>query len=472
MKADYIRPELNALINEYQIVKDCYQGEIAVKKQGKLYLKQSIGMADHLYEDIKYRAKFLPVLNRAIDGFVGLLTKKTASFTASERMMDFIDSKGVNMKKSSLYDIEKNIIEEVMTYGRVGIFTDYVVVDNVQSKADLNKTRNRPVMSVYSSPNIINWNFDDTGILNLVVLKEYIKVDTEDMFIKKSKVQYRALVLDGGIYKQYIFRKDEGAKELYIHDSYDVIVNNKTLDFIPFEIVNYDGSDPDTVPNPPLLDMCSINLKHYFLSADYYGALHMVSIPTPFYKKDRSEQTVPEKDDNGEYIEEDTMVLGFGKMNVIGLNEDVFYLEYSGQGLERIETAMDTLVADMAKIGARFLQNDKAVGESFETEYIRRSGEYSMLASIGVTVSKAIERSLKMMQIWAFNSDDDLEFKIKTNFASNNISDAQLNTLMQLYINQALPYNDLYKALQDAELVDRLKTGEEALAQVREDSMV
>ena len=56
------------------------------------------------------------------------------------------------MKGSSLYDLEKNIMEEIMTYGRVGIFTDYVKVDEVSSKADLSKTKNKYFVILYCPP--------------------------------------------------------------------------------------------------------------------------------------------------------------------------------------------------------------------------------------------------------------------------------------------------------------------------------
>lgn len=477
MNVSYMREELVNIMHNYKLVRDCYMGEQAIKNMGTGYLPKLTNMDDQQYNLYKSKAVFTPVLNRSIDGFIGLLTKKTASFNANDKFKEFIVKRGMNMKGSSLYDLEKNVFEEILTFGRVGLFTDYIVIDNVSSKADLTKTRNRPISSVYSSQNVINWNYNEFGILDLVVLKEYVKVNTDDAFVKKSVEQYRVLHFDdNGFYKQSIYRKSiEKKGEFILIEEVDVFVNNKRIDYIPFEIINYDGSDPDTVPNPPLLDMCTLNIHHYCQSADMEGARHMIAMPTPFYKRNMQNQQVDQVnyDENGNPIDnKKEMILGYSQMNEIGHDESVFFLELTAGGLIHIKEGMQEKMDMMAKIGARFLQTDKNVGESFETEYLRRSGEYSMLASIAITVSESIKRSLKMMQLWLMNSDEEIEFNIKANFASNKISDAQLTVLMQLYINQALPYEDLYKAVQDAELVDRLKDAEQALNKIREDQMV
>lgn len=464
MKANHMREELQHALPFYTLVDDCIEGEYAIKRGGEQYLKRAVGIPDSIYDSYKFRAEFLPAAEKTLNSFVALLTRRTASFDASEKMKSYIKQNGMDTSGLSLFSYTKASLQEIFKSGRVGFFVDYHNIDNnIESLADYEKSRNRAVACIYPSKSIINWKYKN-GKLVLVVLKEFVKEESDDFFVDNTVEQNRVLRIDErGVCIQEIYRKDKN-KRWELFDVKNMIVNNKMLTSIPFIIQNYDGSNPDTVPVPPLYDICSINIKHYGNSADYQSALHVLGSPTPILKKNKAMATY---DEDGENDDDEVFTIGHGFTNVIDISESFEIVEMSGNGLQRLEYSMLQCVENMAKAGARFLQSEKNVGESFETQYLRRSGEYSMLASVAQAVSHCVTRVLEMIQVWEFNSSETIELEIHSNFNNQPDSAEMINILVNLYLNDALPYSDLYDRLQANSLVNKANTAEEAIEKIK-----
>lgn len=467
-KVNYTKPELMNMLPFYEIVEDCTEGQFAIKAKGEQYLTRDHGVPQKMYDSYKKRAMFLPATERTIDGFVGLLTRKNQTLNGSERFKDFIMNKGIDSSGTSIFDFTKQELVYKFMYGRVGKFVDYLQVQEVRNRAEFENSENRPVASIYNPRSIINWKYKN-GKLVLVVLEEVTSEENPDDIFKDIEIkQYRVLKInEEGFYSQDIYRKGSEGYELY--DTIDVVVNNERLTSIPFIIENYDGTHPNSVPKPPLLDLCTINISHYNNSADQEASIHIANQATFVLKmKDREVQY----DDEGNEVKEKPFVLGSSYVNVIGEEEDFNVVESNGNGLDKLRTIMQDKVNDMAKIGARFLQNDKNVAETFETEYMRRAGEFSMLSSIANSSSESTRRVLEMMQYWKFGSNDDIEFKIHANFNMQSHSTEELTMMLQGVVNGKITLEDFYKALQRNELVDKTNTIEDVKEKLQEDSMV
>lgn len=465
----HIKSKLFDMFQNYEIVEDCVEGADKIKEKGEQYLIKDVGTRRDLYNNYKRRANFLPATERTIDGFVGLLTRKNQTFNADDRFKDFIDNNGMDASGTSIFDYTKQELIYKIMYGRVGKFVDYLEIDEVNTLSDLENSRNRPVASIYSPRSIINWKYQ-YGKLSLVVLEEDVAINDPDNIFRDITIkQYRVLRLDeNGLYIQEIYRKNQETKEYEVFSSLNVFVNNRRLSTIPFIIENYDGTHPDNIPKPPLLDLCSINISHYNNSADLEASIHIANQATMVLKLKPKDS---EYDEDGEEIKPQPFVIGSSYVNVIENDEDFQIVESSGAGIERLRTIMQDKVNDMAKIGARFLQNDKNVAESFETEYIRRSGEFSMLSSIANSSSQSTQKILEMMNYWQFGGIEEVEFKIHSNFNMQAHTTEELNMMLQGVINGKVALDDLYKALKRNDLVDKTRDIEDVREMLEQDRM-
>jgi hypothetical protein len=102
--------------------------------------------------------------------------------------------------------------------------------------------------------------------------------------------------------------------------------------------------------------------------------------------------------------EQQDLVIGSSTAWVIsGVNAsevEIGMLEFTGQGLKALETAMNEKESQMARLGARLLEDQKQAVESFETHKIKSAGEQSILAAVANGVSEGMNEALEWMTVW------------------------------------------------------------------------
>lgn len=139
--------------------------------------------------------------------------------------------------------------------------------------------------------------------------------------------------------------------------------------------------------------MVNVNFHHYKNSADYEHGLHFTGLPTPYITG--LGQTT---DDQGNNI---PIVLGSETCILIeDAGGSAGFLEFGGQGLGALATAMDDKKQEMASLGASLLQTDKKAAEAAETARINKSGDSNVIARIVSGAERGINNVLEIMSEW------------------------------------------------------------------------
>jgi Domain of unknown function (DUF4055) len=220
------------------------------------------------------RAVFYNATGRTLDGLLGVAFKKDPTTILPEYLSYLLtDCDGM---RNSLYQKAQATVSNLLKTGRDGLMVDF------------NNRLQKPVISAYAAESIINWKYDDTGGLVLVVLEESIEV--RDGYEVKNIMQWRELMLVNGVcvVKLWQLDKDKKPQIVQIKDADGNMVDelimrskSKPLDFIPFRFVGSRNNDA-TIDDVPLYALAKLNVAHYRNSADYEDSVFYVGQAQPW----------------------------------------------------------------------------------------------------------------------------------------------------------------------------------------------
>jgi hypothetical protein len=272
---DYVRRELQDMIPQYNVVRDCVAGEITVKAKGTTYLPMpqptdlSPGNVAR-YSDYLLRAVFYNVTKRTLAGLSGQVFLRDPVIDVPTQLDPVI--KDMNGEGVPAEQFANALEDMVLQYGRAGLLTDYPQVEGATSQAQILSGEVRPTIILYSPYDVINWRTISRGgkkVLSLVVIKELYQ-SNDDEFEIEEDTQYRVLRLVDGIYTVTVYRKSAGAQGYSPYEAPRTPLDSsgKPLTEIPFKFVGAKNNDVIVDPSP-LYDLAAINLAHYRNSADY-----------------------------------------------------------------------------------------------------------------------------------------------------------------------------------------------------------
>lgn len=485
-----MKQELMDMLDLYETVIDCYKGSEAIKSKPLKYIHKNQEMPNEMYLQKVKGATYVPVVDKKLDSDIGILTKNKTELTVKDRedLKEWIENNGIDLSKTKLGEFKKRLAEELGTLGRVGVLVDFASFGEARHLKQRQASKNRPFSTIYTSQNIINWRSNQNG-LNMVVLKEEVEEpDISNPFESIKVEQYRGLFIDSNNeYIQITTRKDSQG-EWYINSQYKPKIAGKALDFIPFKIANYDGSDINSVPKPPTADLAILSIHALNNAADIDMLGNLFSVPTPVYKKgiDPNQNTTPEDYENEEpgfydpeskeivfnYVENPKpFVFGFCSVNVIPSYDTIEFLQLKEEGTAFLENNYNRKLDIMDKLGAKHLGRTQG-NESFETAYMKRASDFALLSSIARVISDIIKWAVELIIYWQFKVEAEVDYEVRTDFSKAQISDTQLTAMINLYNTGDLPFEDIYNLLKELELVSSSKDATEALEKAREDRMI
>jgi len=296
----YVRPEVEALLARWAMIRDVLAGEEAVKLHDLVTLESG---APSLTTDLYYRylpqpnpsvqdaanieryrqyierAVFYPVTGRTHDGLVGqaFLRKPVIELPVGlEYLADDCDGAGVGIEAQARKSLGQNL-----GFGFGGLLTDYPPVPPGMTKAQQEAMNIRPAILLYEPEQVINWRTKVIGskrVLVMVVLAESYET-SDDGFEIKTAPQWRRLLLDDtGGYVVELYRQAtvDGKAEFQMVPGYPVIPLNSSgqrfahIPYHPFGAIN---NDPE--PDPaPMYQHAALNVAHYRCSADYFESAY------------------------------------------------------------------------------------------------------------------------------------------------------------------------------------------------------
>ena len=400
--------------NKWTRVRDSFLGSDKVKSQGEVYLPKLSSQDKDQYTAYVMRAMYVNAIKNTVQGLVGAVMRIDPVINAPDRILEL--SQDITGTGVSLNDFISNMLSEQLLMGRQGILID--------------RTEDRAYLSGYTTEQMTNW------MDGVIVLKEtYVSHDINDVYDMTYEVQYRELMIDeDGKYLVRIWRENTGWNVW--NEIYPTKVG-QALDVIPF--VALSGNELNLNPTqPPLLSLVDTNLSMYRTSADLEHGRHFTALPTPY---------VTGIDGDSE------LKIGSGSAWILpDSSSKAGYLEFTGQGLQALEKAVEEKRGIMASLGASLLQTEKSGVESAEAVRLRQNSETSVLVGAVLSVQEGIAKALSFMAEWEGVSGD-IEVELNTDFSDTKISAQDLTALMGAWQSGGISHETFLHNMKKGEVI-------------------
>lgn len=456
MPVDTLHSDYQANIDDWLLCRHLVQGEREVKGHGALYLPMLSGQDTDQYNAYRKRAKFFNACDRTVEGLAGTVMAKLPSIKWISKDDTFLKSVGPNGE--SLQQMLLSSLEEDLTTGRMGVLVD--APDEEDNAGD----NPPPYATIYFPENILNWKVEEIdGRLQptLVVLKEMGEDEgaAGDEFTCKEVEQIRVLSLEGDGIESYQYRvrlyqkkpKKDGAQGemewMSVQDTYPTRWGGKPIDYLPFKFCNTTSTD-DEVEKSPILDLANANLAHYRLSADYRHGLHYVAMPTIWAAG----------------FDPATTKLKIGAESAwITKNQDAKcgMLEMTGAGLSSMKDALEDDKKDMAVLGARILEEQKAGVEAAATVQLRNASEKSVLGNVAASVSETWTTVLRWLAAWMGEDNKEVAVTLNQDYGTLQLDGMTMGQLLTSVQQGALSYEMWFYNLKQAQFIPDERTIEE-----------
>lgn len=451
--ADYTKYE-----KDWRTCRDAVEGQSAIHKAGTKYLSKLTDQTDEEYKAYKLRTPFYEASGRTVTGLSGMIFRKKP-IIEENNMSEFIED--VSLDGTDLTGFAKNLTDTILTVGRAGILVDYpqVINDGSMTEAEVQAQNIRPFLKEYVTENIINWRvgrIKNKAMLMQVRLMEYVEeIDPKDEFSVFEIEQIRILEINElGRYQHRLFRKDEKTnKWLQFGEPITPMVNGKALDYIPFIFISANDLSP-SVDRPPLMGLVNLNVSHYKTTADFEHGAHFTGLPTAVI--------------TGHTI-------GDGESFRIGSatawvfddpGAEARYLEFTGAGLSALSDSMKEKEEKMAALGAQMLTPSTRRNEAAETAEIRHFGENSVVSSISMTISDALNKALEYAAFWLGSNITPATIKLNTDFMAVGMTPQMLVALLQSWQSGGISKRSLFDNLKKGEIIDAEKSFEDEESEI------
>lgn len=396
-------------------------------RTGGTYIPRPEGMNEYEYKQYLRLAAFFNATGRTVDAMAGLSMAKPASidYPNKEQLLD------VTLSGMKLREFVQQVVHEEVEVTRVGVLVDHptVVTDNLR-RVDAERMNIRPFLKMYVAEDITYWNeamVNGRKQLTKVVLREDIDVLKDEWNVVKQR-QFRVLDLEEGVYRVRIMHEVEGGHN--VQSEYYPKKNGQPLTSIPF----FFTSSPK-VRKPILLDLVDTNLAHYRNSALYERALTYIT-PVPVVTGVGSSHDAP------------TFKVGGTDAWLISSTEaKAYYLEFTGQGLKPLETAIKEKEYRLSVLGAKMLADDKKSSEALGTVEIRTAGERSIIANLAEDVSDLMTKALKLMAEWSGYDSSNVHYRLNVDYGLSRLDYHTIKELVASWQSGAITYQTLFDNL-------------------------
>lgn len=402
----FVVEEVRKLQPQYELIRDCLEGERTVKAKNVKYLpmpnaEDQSPENKKRYDAYVTRAVFYNVAQRTLDGLVGQIFMRDPVVEVPELLQPVVDD--ATGSGVSLAQLAQEAASFALPYSRCGLFVDYPDTEGPTSISDVQEGKVRPTLQVVAPWDAINHRVKSRGakkLLSLVVFKEEY-VEQDDGFETKTKTRYRVLRLVEDQYKVEIWTEKSAQKPA--QEFWPTDASGTHLDEIPFTFIGVKNNDakPHT---PAFYALCAVNMAHYRNSADYEESIFVLGQPTPYFAG-LTEEWV-------------TKVMGGGV--ALGSRGAVMLPEGGTAGLLQAEPntmakeGMEQKEAQMLALGAKLVEGSQVQRTATEANNDNTS-EQSVLSSVAKNTAAAVKWALEKAALFV-GAKGEIEFKLNTEF--------------------------------------------------------
>lgn len=445
---EWQRPELKLLCPIYFLIKDCMDGEQAIKTKRDKYLPkpnaEDLSPANAArYQAYLTRAVFYNVSARTLNGMVGQVFLREPQITLPKGLEPLlVDATGSRVK---LTQLAQRAVGLNLAFGRLGLLADYPQTQGGATVSEIEKGEIQPTINAYDPWDIINWRTIIRGakqVLSLLVLRERYSTQQTDSFEVKQELRYRVLRLNtAGNYSVELWTRvlpdsiSGGGWFISTLPFEPKDVNGNPFNEIPFTFVGAVDNDA-TVDNPPMYDLASLNIAHYRNSADYEEAAYMLGQPTPWFSG-LTEAWVKS-------------VLG-GKIQ-LGSRAAVALPPNASAGLLQVnentmpKEAMDQKEKQMVALGAKLVEQSSIQRTATEAG-MDYASDTSTLATVTKNVADGFNYVLKQAAKFTGDADTEIKFNLNTEFDLTQMSAADRAEVIREWQASAITFAEMRAVL-------------------------
>lgn len=420
---------------QWDIIRDCIEGELQIKSRNEKYLPRATGMTDAEYEAYKTRARFVNYTKRARDGLHGFLFRRDPTIDGLELLKGTNIYENIDRRGHSIVQFMSDCIHDgmVTTYGAV--LVDLPRTNGKITALEKEQKNIRAYAKYYPAESIMDWRYKEIdGVEKLVMVELKETVDVSDALDHDYREQYRYLEIVDGKYRQRLVKAiaENGTQS---EEIIPISVYGKEIDYIPF--IPLFSEEPEA---PMFIDLALRNIGHYQEVADYENGVHLTTIPTGYV-------TGHEINDN----EDGEIKLGGDSF--LSFKEEtakVGTLVFSGEGLTHSEHAIEKSHQDMSILATRLVAPEKSMSETADSAKIHRAGENAILGSLAKNASRAFSKMVNMILEWE-GIDGTVKIQLCNDYDTLSFDPNALNAVANLSREGKIPLPYVFSILSNGE---------------------
>jgi hypothetical protein len=430
MPAKNTHPYYTSMLSKWQLGKDSYEGEDAIKARGAQYLPATSGqiadgagtnnqaLGELAYQAYKQRAVYPDIFKEAVEAAIGIMHREPAKISLPGELEEMREN--CTLLGESLNMLLRRINASQLTTGRLGLLGDIR-----RDREDMA----RLVIAMYSELAIRDWDdtsqADDDVDLRFVMLDES-GYEMDDTFTWIYKNKYRVL----GLVDQAGRMAPVGVYGSTLLEETDEIIGSKltvpnfmgeVLKEVPFVFVN--SKDLSPMPDmPPMHGLAKLCLTIYRGEADYRQNLFMQGQDTLVRIGAQADP-------------DDVVRTGAGARIDVPIGGDAKYIGVTSSGLPEQRQGLENDYTRAIQKSGQLLDATSRAKESGDALRIRVAAQTATLPQIAKTGAAALERVLRALARWKGADPDEVIVSPNLNF-----TDADLNgqTLVQIMQSKGL----------------------------------
>lgn len=478
MPASSQHPAYSASLLNWELVRDCVEGESAVKcRGGSSDDQRTLSGSGTRYlpapnpEDVSQdnvfryqaylkRASYVNFTGFTKESLVGMVYRKDSTIdlpSGIDYLNDNADGGGTGLDQ-----IIRDGLADSMETGRYGLLADYPKAEEGLTQAEVQSLGLQATICTYPAESIVNWRWESIGskmMLTMVSLKEMRKRYTDD-FEYDEVCYHRVLWLQDGVYVQVLFDNED--KPVAQDEEGNAVItprkaDGSTWDIIPFQFVGSQNNDP-TPDKSILLDMANVNISHYRNSADYEESSFMVGQPTAAIAG-LSQSWVTE-------VLKDGVILGSRRALLLPEGGSASLMQADPNQMP--EKGMERKEQQMVMIGARIIQDAGGV-ETAEAAKIKFAGQNSKLAVLASNWVSAMTNVVGWVGEF-MGVTGDVTVELNKNYYDKTADPQKIMAAIQLVDRGVIARSDLRSDLRRSGIIDHDRTDEDIDAEASVDS--
>ena len=453
-------PDYVKVLPDWELVRDAFEGETAVKGKADAYLPMPSGFTVQedggagMYRGYMLRAKFPGILAPTVRGMVGVIHRVAAEIELPPQMEYLIEK--ATADGLPLEALHERITTEILSAGRYGLLVDLPEEGTAGERL--------PYVAGYRAETIINWSSEsDFFVLDETHLER-------DGFEWREVSQYRVLEKklpppppeDGeaqpapdpddalasvpdGAYFQLVYKQGDSGQVARQDPVVPQLRGGRVLEEIPFVIA---GSTDVAVSidEIPLLDVARCAFNMYRLDADYKWQMFMSGQETLFYFTD-SEKPID--------------IVGSGVNIGLPIGSDAKYVGPSGRTIQAHKEAILDERDQAVMAGARMFDSERKTAESGDALRIRFAAQTATLTTVAINSAKALEKALRNIALFLGLNPDLVSVKANLNFIDTKLDPQKAEHIMKLWMGGAISALTMWENFQRGDLATKDRTWDE-----------